>query len=228
LKRVICALDYSSARDAVQFVDQAGDMLTWYKVGMELFTREGPPVVAALRERNKRVFLDLKYHDIPNTVRGAVKSAAALGVEMVTVHASGGRAMLEAAGEAAGGMLVAAVTLLTSLGEKDLKATGIGGSVGEMVEAQARLALSAGVMGVVCSPGEVARLKSAMSCSFTAITPGIRLEGDAKGDQKRISTPRSAIESGADYLVMGRSLTGVKNLEERLRVIARTLAGTDS
>lgn len=222
LNRVIAALDFPSMHEALDFVKRSGDELLWCKVGMELFTREGYPVIEGLKREKKMVFLDLKFHDIPNTVEGAVKSAVACGVDMLTVHASGGSEMLRAAASAAkvSGTKVVAVTVLTSLNESDLRVFGTTGPVSSMVERLTEMALHSGVDGVVCSPLEVAHLKGKFGEDFIAVTPGIRLPDDEKGDQKRVAAPEDAFEAGADFIVVGRSLTAVADPRKRLREIA--------
>ncbi|RCX30647.1 orotidine-5'-phosphate decarboxylase [Thioalbus denitrificans] len=210
--RVIVALDYPSADAALALVERLDPARCRVKVGKELFTRAGPELVRRLVDGGFDVFLDLKYHDIPNTVAGACAAAADLGVWMVNVHALGGRAMMEAAREAleAGGRrpLLIAVTVLTSHSEADLAEIGLAGSPMENVQRLAALAQGSGLDGVVCSPREVATLRAAHGEGFRLVTPGIRPSGAALGDQKRVMTPGDAIRSGSDYLVIGRPVTG--------------------
>lgn len=208
---LILALDVHTSGEALALVNSvpAADFV---KVGLQLYTAEGPAVVQVLRDRGRRVFLDLKLHDIPNTVAGAVGSAARLGVDLLTIHASGGAAMMEAAVAAAAtsGPRLLAVTVLTSFTAEGLsEAWGRSGMrVEEEVVRLARLASTAGVTGVVASVHEVRPIREALGDRLHILTPGIRLSGDAVGDQARVATPRDAIRLGADYLVIGRTVTG--------------------
>jgi orotidine-5'-phosphate decarboxylase len=210
-KHIIVALDEPDADAALKVAARLDPKLCRVKIGKELFVAAGPAVVERVHERGFEVFLDLKFHDIPNTVAGACRAAARLGVWMLNVHASGGEAMLRAAREAIDAVvhppLLIGVTVLTSLGEKDLEAVGLHGSVEENVERLARLARAAGLDGVVCSAHEVRMLRHATGGDFTLVTPGIRLASDAAADQSRIVTPLEAVRLGADYLVIGRSIT---------------------
>lgn len=209
--RVIVALDYAVAAEALAFAQRLDPQRCRVKVGKELFTVAGPALVEQLVTRGFDVFLDLKYHDIPNTVASACKSAAALGVWMMNVHAGGGRAMMQAAREALAGLSrrpkLIAVTVLTSLGEDDLRETGHTEKPRQLVERLARLAAACGIDGVVCSAQEAALLRRACGPEFCLVTPGIRLTDAAADDQKRIVTPQVAIHDGADYLVIGRPIT---------------------
>lgn len=205
------ALDYPSQRDALELVDALEGTVDFYKVGLELYTREGPGVVRALKGRGNRVFLDLKLLDIPNTVTRAVASAAALGVDLLTVHAQGGPAMLREAAAAAGEELdILAVTVLTSFTGSELGR--VWGrdvpSVEEEVLRLAVLAREAGVSGVVASAREAQPLRSALGDDFLVVTPGIRLPGGERHDQARVSTPEAAVSAGASHLVVGRAVTG--------------------
>lgn len=207
----IVALDFADASAAMRVVD-ALPGADFYKVGLQLFTAEGPEVVRSLKRRDKRIFLDLKYHDIPNTVAGAVRSAARLGVDLLTVHAAGGSAMLRAAAEAAASPdhrpLLFAVTVLTSMGSDDL-ARSWGRDRLDVVAEAARLATAAagaGIDGVVAAVGDVGKIRNAAPRLLT-LTPGIRLDGDDVGDQSRIATPADAREVGADFIVLGRTVT---------------------
>ncbi|MDD3449828.1 MAG: orotidine-5'-phosphate decarboxylase [Gammaproteobacteria bacterium] len=210
--RVIVALDYPSAAAALALVERLDPARCRVKVGKELFTRAGPDLVRRLVDAGFDVFLDLKYHDIPNTVAGACAAAADLGVWMVNVHALGGRAMMEAAREALEGggrrPLLIAVTVLTSHSEADLADIGLAGTPMENVRRLAALAGGSGLDGVVCSPREVTMLRESHGDGFRLVTPGIRPSGAALGDQKRVMTPGDAIRSGSDYLVIGRPITG--------------------
>ncbi|MDH4152085.1 MAG: orotidine-5'-phosphate decarboxylase [Betaproteobacteria bacterium] len=209
--RVVVALDFQEVDAALDFVRRLDPALCRIKVGKELFTVAGPALVEQLAGRGFDVFLDLKYHDIPNTVAAACKSAAALGVWMMNVHASGGRAMMQAAREALAGLprppLLIAVTVLTSLNADDLREIGHAESPQALAERLARLAAASGMDGVVCSAQEAPLLRRACGQSFCLVTPGIRLADTAQDDQKRIVTPQTAISNGADYLVVGRPIT---------------------
>jgi len=205
------ALDFATEDKARVLVSQLGESVGFYKVGKELFTAVGPALVRDLVSGGKKVFLDLKFHDIPNTVAGAVRSAASLGVSLLTVHASGGSKMLRAAAEAAVQSstrpTVLAVTVLTSLASADLEEIGVNSGVEAQVLRLADLAVKAGCGGIVASAQEAARLRQALGNQFTLVTPGIRLAGGAAADQARVVTPEDAIRAGADYLVVGRPIT---------------------
>lgn len=226
--RILVALDFPDAAAALAMADRLRGAVGGFKVGKQLFTAEGPALVRRLTERGDRVFLDLKFHDIPNTVAGAIESALKLGVWMVNVHASGGRAMMEAARDAAdraaagGGprALVIAVTVLTSLDGAALAETGAGDDPARQVERLARLAREAGLDGVVCSPQEIALVRKACGDGFAIVTPGIRGASDAKGDQTRTATPAGALKAGADYLVIGRPITAAGDPREAAERIA--------
>lgn len=211
--RLIIALDVSTAREAQAIVTAIGGSATTFKVGKQLFTAEGPQVVRDLVASGRKVFLDLKFHDIPNTVAGAVSSAAGLGVSMLTVHTSGGSKMLKAASEAAAQStsrpLVLGVTVLTSLAQADLEEIGLSGtSVETQVLRLAGLAVKAGCGGVVASAHEAERLRTTLGTEFAIVTPGVRPTGAEAGDQARVVTPRQAIAAGATYIVVGRPITG--------------------
>jgi orotidine-5'-phosphate decarboxylase len=204
-------MDYAALDRATAMADGLDPRRVRVKVGKELFTRAGPRAVEALTGRGFEVFLDLKYHDIPNTVAAACRAAADLGVWMLNVHALGGRRMLEAAREAVAGVgrrpRVVAVTVLTSLDEADLGDLGFAEGPGPLVLRLARLAEAAGLDGVVCSPQEIAPLRSGLQPGFLLVTPGVRPAGSATGDQKRVLTPGEAVARGASYLVVGRPIT---------------------
>jgi orotidine-5'-phosphate decarboxylase len=208
---IIVALDYVQAEPALALARRLDPAHCRLKVGKQLFTREGPHVIGRLQELGFEIFLDLKFHDIPNTVAGACRAAAELGVWMVNVHASGGRRMLEAAREsvdaAATPPLLIAVTLLTSLDAGDLRDTGVGGELVEQVTRLARLAHGCGLDGVICSPTDLEALAGALPHEFLRVTPGVRPAGKDDGDQKRVATPARAIAGGAHYLVIGRPIT---------------------
>lgn len=213
--RLIVALDVGSAAEARRIVGAVGEAATAFKVGKQLFTAEGPQVVRDLVASGRKVFLDLKYHDIPNTVAAAVGAAAGLGVSMLSVHASGGMAMLRAAAQAAGAArtppLVLAVTVLTSLGDADLQEIGVRGRTQDQALRLAALAQTAGCDGVVASPHEVRQLRQSLGTGFVMVTPGVRPLGADKGDQARVATPADAIAAGADYIVVGRPITQAAN-----------------
>ena len=206
--RLIVALDVSSAAEAQKLVARIGDVAGIYKVGLQLFTAEGPGIVRDLVSSGRRVFLDLKLHDIPTTVALAVKSAAELRVDMLTIHASGGSAMLRAATEAAAGrMNVLAVTVLTSLNNEDMQEIGVSGSLSDQVLRMANLARSAGCQGIVTSPREALLARKALGESFAIVTPGIRPGGEETNDQQRTATPAQAISNGVSHIVVGRPIT---------------------
>lgn len=213
--RILVALDFPDESAALDMAGALRGHVGGFKIGKELFTARGPEIARMLVERGDRVFLDLKFHDIPNTVAGAVRSAARLGVWMINVHASGGRAMMTAAREAAERAagselprpLVIAVTVLTSLDAAALRETGVDAGPADQVARLARLARDAGLDGVVCSPQEIGIVRRECGDDFLIVTPGIRNAGDAKGDQARTATPRGAVDAGADFLVIGRPIT---------------------
>jgi orotidine-5'-phosphate decarboxylase len=210
-KRLIVALDVPNAAVASDLVNRLEGTCEWFKVGLELFTAAGPPVVERLVARRCSVFLDLKFHDIPNTVAGAVRSAAALGVRMLTVHAAGGPAMLAAARSALEGLSeppqLLAVTVLTSMDEAQLRAAGVERAPAEQVKLLAKMGLEAGIRGFVCSPREVAALRALTGHEGVLVVPGIRPAAAESGDQRRIATPAEALRAGASYLVVGRPIT---------------------
>jgi orotidine-5'-phosphate decarboxylase len=227
-ERIIVALDLPTRKDAFQLVDALGDEAQIVKVGAILFTDAGPSLLDELKKRGKRVFLDLKFHDIPNTVAGAVRAAARRGVHMLTVHASGGLAMLEAAHEAAGpgGPDVVAVTLLTSLVSEDVEQV-FGRAPVSLVDEVVRLAslaVSAGLPGVVASPTEVKPIKRSHGVVLKVITPGIRLPGDDPADQSRYATPKDAARAGADFIVVGRSVSKAKDPAAAFDAVAQSFA----
>lgn len=212
---LIVALDVPDGKKAQALVQQLGEAIVFYKVGKELFTAEGPSVVRELVSSGKKVFLDLKFHDIPNTVAGAVRSAASLGVSLLSVHASGGSRMLKDAAEAAAQSptkpTVLAVTVLTSLSTDDLPEIGVSGDAESQVLRLGTLALNAGCGGIVASALEAVRLRQTLGAGFTLVTPGIRPADDAAADQMRVVTPADAIRAGANYLVVGRPITASAN-----------------
>jgi orotidine-5'-phosphate decarboxylase len=218
--RLIVALDVSSAAEAQQMVQRIGEAAGIYKVGLQLFTNEGPGFVRDMVASGRRVFLDLKLHDIPNTVSHAVKAAAELGVRMLTVHASGGSAMLQAAAEASAGRVnVLAVTVLTSLSADDLHEVGVPSEVADQAVRMASLAQSAGCQGIISSPRELLPLRKAVGDDFMIVTPGIRPAGSETHDQQRIATPALAIGNGASHIVVGRPITHAANPAQAAQAI---------
>ncbi|WP_440056060.1 orotidine-5'-phosphate decarboxylase [Pseudoalteromonas sp. T1lg65] len=229
LKKVLIALDYDNEEAALSFVSQLSPDECRLKVGKEMFTYFGPQFVKKLVEQGFDVFLDLKFHDIPNTVAKAVTAAAELGVWMVNVHASGGHEMMKKAKEALQpygerAPLLIAVTVLTSMDQGQLLKLGIEKTPQEQVLYLARLAQEAGLDGVVCSAQEAELLKSELGDAFKLVTPGIRPAGADAGDQKRIMTPEKAVKAGSDYLVIGRPITQAENPALALKSINDSLA----
>lgn len=228
--RAIIALDVPNRAEMETLLERLGPEADFVKVGSELFTAEGPEIVRQLRANRRDVFLDLKWHDIPNTVRNAARSAAALDARLVTVHASGGRAMLEAAVEGAGHACgVMAVTVLTSLDSAALSEAS-GRSI-ERVEDEvlrlAELARKAGAHGIVCSGAEAAAVRAAYGNTLRILIPGIRLAGGAKHDQARVVTPEDAVAAGASYLVLGRAVTAATDPRETLAAVKRVVSQVD-
>ena len=226
-RRVVVALDFPDAGSALAAAARLDPALCRVKVGKELFVSAGPAIVGQLRERGFEVFLDLKFHDIPNTVAGACRAAARLGVWMLNVHASGGSAMMRAAREAVAAFprppLLVGVTVLTSLSDAELGEVGLAGGAAANVERLARLAAASGLDGVVCSAREAAMLREALGAGFVTVTPGIRLAGGDKGDQSRVVTPEDAVRLGAHYLVIGRPVTQAADPAATLQSIVRSL-----
>ena len=210
-KRLIVALDVPSAAAAEDLIARLEGTCQWFKVGLELFTAAGPAVVERLAARGHSVFLDLKFHDIPNTVAGAVRSASALGVRMMTVHAAGGPAMLAAARASLDGLAdppqLLAVTVLTSMDAAQLQSAGVDRAPADQVALLAKMGLEAGIRGFVCSPQEVAAVRALTGAAGVLVVPGIRPEGADAGDQKRLATPAAALQAGASFLVVGRPIT---------------------
>lgn len=228
--RVIVALDYPDAKSALALADRLDPKLCRVKVGKELFTAAGPALVEVLVKRDFAVFLDLKYHDIPNTVASACRAAAALGIWMINVHALGGRAMMEAARDALAASArrpkLISVTVLTSHGPADLAELGIAGTPAEVVLRLARLTRASGLDGVVCSAQEAARLKQECGSDFCLVTPGIRPAQAGADDQSRVMTPAAALAAGADYLVIGRPITRAGDPLQALAQIAAEIDGS--
>lgn len=228
MAQVIIALDVPTLDEAMGLVDSLGERTDFYKVGLELFTRAGPSVVQALAGRDKRIFLDLKLYDIPNTVARAVGRARELDVDFLTLHTTGGRPMMEAAAEAAGDELtLLGVTVLTSMTGSDVEESWGRevDSIEEEVVRLARLAKASGVGGVVASVQEAAAIKETLGSDLVVVTPGIRLVGDDAHDQARVSTPAEAVAAGADYLVVGRSVTQAPDPAEALRRVCEEASG---
>ncbi|RED65808.1 orotidine-5'-phosphate decarboxylase [Cohnella lupini] len=232
--KIMVALDKPDAAAALALADQLQDAGCWMKVGMELYYAAGPSVVRELKSRGFRIFLDVKMHDIPNTVRGGARSITRLGVDLFNVHGAGGIAMMSAAaegvreaikaGEAERAPMVIAVTQLTSTSLETLnQEIGIAGSVEDAVVRYAKLAREAGLQGVVASPLEVTAIKAACGREFLTVTPGIRPLGSDTGDQSRITTPRDAVSGGTDYLVIGRPITAAPNPAEALNHILKEM-----
>jgi len=223
--RLIVALDVPKAEAARSLVERLAGRVGLFKVGSQLFTAAGPDFVHEIVARGEKVFLDLKFHDIPNTVAGAVASASRLGVSLLDVHGLGGRAMLEAAVGAlpAMGTRLLAITILTSHDDASLDQVGVNGSVAESVRRLALLARHAGLDGVVASPHEVALIREACGPDFLIVTPGIRPSGAAHGDQARPATPGAALRHGADYLVVGRPITAAEAPEAAADAIVREM-----
>jgi orotidine-5'-phosphate decarboxylase len=217
------ALDFAAPQDAMQMAERLDPTQCRVKVGKELFTAAGPDVVRALVQRGFDVFLDLKFHDIPNTVAGAVRAAASLGVWMINVHACGGRQMLRAASSALADVprrpLLIAVTVLTSLDDDELHEVGVGGTVGQQVVRLTRLSIECGLDGVVCSAREAALIRSELGAKPILVTPGIRPPSAPAIDQKRTVSPREAIAAGSNFLVVGRPITASSDPGAALRLI---------
>jgi orotidine-5'-phosphate decarboxylase len=222
--RLIAAIDAPGRAEADALVDRLAGIPSWVKLGLELFCAEGPAIVRDYVARHHRVMLDLKLHDIPETVARATARVAGLGAGLLTVHAGGGRAMLEAAVRSAGAMRVLAVTVLTSLDEADLVQIGALGPVRDLVVKRAELAIAAGCAGVVASPHEIAAVRAIAPAGFLIVTPGVRPADAAAGDQKRVMTPREARTAGADLVVVGRPLRDAGDPARAARTIVAELS----
>jgi orotidine-5'-phosphate decarboxylase len=229
-ERLIVALDVSSTAAAQKIVAAVGDSAFTYKVGMQLYTAEGPRAVRDLIASGRRVFLDLKYHDIPNTVSAAVQEAAALGVSMLTVHAAGGGKMLRAASEAVRAvnpnLWLLAVTVLTSMDDADLETVGVRARVVDQVLRLAALSIAAGCRGVVASALEARELRREFGDEFAIVTPGVRPAGIGHGDQARVVTPAAAISAGATHIVVGRPITAAADPGAEARAILTQIDGS--
>jgi orotidine-5'-phosphate decarboxylase len=221
-ERIIVALDLATSEEAVALVRRLSPHGGLFKIGLQLYTAAGPEIVHAVRDLGGRIFLDLKLHDIPNTVGRAVESAVSLGAEMLTLHLSGGRAMIEAAVRAAPSeMLVLGVTVLTSFDEATLREVGVGSTVEEQALRLAQLGVESGVGGLVASAHELIPLRSAHGAKIKIVTPGIRPEEAQANDQKRAMTPAAALKAGADFLVIGRPITAAPDPRSALdRIVA--------
>lgn len=227
MAEIVIALDYPTTKDALVLAKKLKGKNLWMKVGMELFTLGGPDIICALQDMDYKIFLDLKFHDIPNTVKGAVSSAASLGVGLTTIHLCGGEAMCRAALEGqkqhASALTILGVTVLTSLGASDLKTelmaydlpnlSNLEPAPGKVALNRAKAAKEWGLKGIVCSPHEIKTIKQACGNDFICLTPGIRLAGGDTQDQKRVMTPGEAARLGSDYLVVGRAVTGADDPE---------------
>ena len=231
-QRVIAALDCEHG-EALRIARRLAGAASWVKIGMTLYYAEGPAIVAALKELGFKVFLDLKFHDIPHQVEGAARSAAASGADLLTVHAVGGRAMMEAACEGARAgaescgltpPALLAVTVLTSMSQEDLAATGCARSLDEQVLFLAQSASAAGLEGVVASPREAAPLRAALGARALVVTPGVRPAGSATGDQSRVATPAQAFEAGASHIVVGRPITQAADPRAAFEALASELS----
>ena len=225
---LIVALDVDSVTQAEALVDEIGSDVLWYKIGKQLFTREGVAALKMLKSKGKKIFLDLKFHDIPNTVAQAVKSALSIGADMVNFHASGGSEMIRKTVEVNKAehpdALLIAVTVLTSMDQEALAELGVSGSPAEVVERFAQLAKRNGAHGVVCSALEIDLVKNACGQEFKLIVPGIRPAGSSVDDQKRIMTPAQASEKGADYIVVGRPITKAEDKKAAAAAVLAELA----
>ena len=230
MAEIIVALDVNSRAEAEAKVRLLGDAVNFYKIGLELFTAEGPDVVKAVKAYGKKVFLDLKFHDIPRTVERAVTSGGRLGVDLMTIHSVGGKAMIRAASDAAAafgqdGPKILAVTVLTSLDAGDLADIGVAGRTpAEQVQAMGRFAIANGAAGIVCSPKEVRTMREILGPAALLVTPGVRPAGAAVGDQKRVATPGEAVRDGSTHLVVGRPILAAEDPVAAARAIAAEMA----
>ncbi len=227
-EKIIVALDVPNLASAVRLVAELGETISWVKVGLQLFTAEGPAIVEAMKLRGLRVFLDLKFHDIPQTAREAVRSAVALGADMATIHLSGGSEMVRCAVDASqnSSLLLLGVTVLTSLDDDQLKEVGVQRTAKQQVLELVALGRSCGLGGVVCSPLEIAALRGRFGNSFTIVTPGVRPADSSLDDQRRVMTPADAIRAGADFLVIGRPITAAASPREAAERIADEISAS--
>ncbi len=218
--KIVVALDVATKREAMRLVEQLREQISFFKIGLQLYTAEGPEIVRAVIASGAKIFLDLKLHDIPNTVARAVESASELGVEMLTIHLSGGSEMIRAAAAARKReMSILGVTVLTSSTQHTLDEVGIGEQLDRHVLRLGNLGVAAGIDGVVASPFETRFLRNELGDKITIVVPGVRPSWSEPGDQKRFMTPREALEAGANYLVIGRPITAHKNPREAVEKI---------
>ena len=217
--KIIVALDVATKAEALALVEQLRDKISFFKIGLQLYTAQGPEIVRAVLATGVKVFLDLKLHDIPDTVARAVKSASSLGVQMLTIHLSGGAEMIQAATSGKGKMSILGVTVLTSANDQTLRETGISDTLDKQVVRLAKLGIESGIDGIVASPHEIKSLRAEFGDKIKIVVPGIRPSWSEPDDQKRFMTPREAIEAGADYLVIGRPITAHKNPREAVERI---------
>ena len=218
--KIIVALDVATKAEALALVEQLRDKISFFKIGLQLYTAQGPEIVRAVLATGVKVFLDLKLHDIPNTVARAVESASSLGVQMLTIHLSGGSEMIRAAtGVRTNNMSILGVTVLTNANDQTLRETGISDTLDKQVVRLAKLGIENGIDGIVASPHEIKSLRAEFGDKIKIVVPGIRPSWSEPGDQKRFMTPREAIEAGADYLVIGRPITAHKNPREAVERI---------
>jgi orotidine-5'-phosphate decarboxylase len=226
-QKIIVALDVPTDDAALKLIDTLGDAVRFYKIGLQLFTKCGPAFVQRVKAAGARVFLDLKFHDIPNTVQHAVRSACEIGVDMTTIHLCGGAKMIAAAVTGAGSdpALILGVTVLTSSSRETLQEVGVHGALEDEVLRLAKLGVENGIRGVVASPQEISLLRQIFGKGLTIVTPGVRPEWAAANDQQRTLTPAAAIAAGADYLVIGRPITAHANPAEAAQKIADEIGG---
>ena len=228
-EKIILVLDVSSREEAMKLVRPLHEHVGMFKVGTQLFTAEGPSMVREIVDLGGKVFLDLKFHDIPNTVAHGVLEAARLGVSMMTIHAAGGRAMMETVSKELAQKygdrkpLVVAVTVLTSLNDVALLEVGVERATAQQVVGLAQLAENCGIDGVVCSPQEIQLVRSAVRRSFKIVAPGIRMPGQSANDQQRLATPREALGAGADYIVVGRAVTADPDPKRALETLIQSI-----
>jgi orotidine-5'-phosphate decarboxylase len=223
---IIVALDVGTKKEALALVDQLRDQISFFKIGLQLYTAEGPEIVRVVRASGAQVFLDLKLHDIPNTVARAIESASELGIQMLTIHLSGGSEMIRAAVKArSNDLLLLGVTILTSVDDKTLGEIGISDKIDNHVLRLANLGVKNGLNGIVASPREIQVLRVEFGNKIKIVVPGIRPSWSQAGDQKRVMTPRQALDAGADYLVIGRPITEHANPREAVEEILAELDG---
>ena len=220
--KIIVALDVATKGQALALVEQLHDKISLFKIGLQLYTAQGPEIVRAVLATGVKIFLDLKLHDIPNTVARAVESASSLGLQMLTIHLSGGSEMIRAAtGVRTNNMSILGVTVLTNANDQTLRETGISDTLDKQVVRLAKLGIENGIDGMVASPHEIKSLRAEFGDKIKIVVPGIRPSWSEPGDQKRFMTPREAIKAGADYLVIGRPITAHKNPREAVERILR-------